>query len=76
MKQAIALFAAHASHLGADGADGLLHLREAGASTLAQDEETCVVFGMPKEAIAIGAVDEVLPIQHVARAILNFDRRG
>ena len=52
----------------------LLHDR--GARTIAQNEETCVVFGMPKEAIQLGAVDEVMPITQVATAILNYDTRG
>lgn len=58
--------------MGADGAKGLLAMHEKGAYTLAQDEQTCVVFGMPKEAIRIGAVDDVIPIQHISRAILRF----
>jgi len=62
--------------MGADGAEAMLELRMAGAHTIAQDEASCVVFGMPKEAIALGAVDEVLPIGQVARAILAFDARA
>jgi two-component system chemotaxis response regulator CheB len=58
--------------MGADGAKGLLAMHEKGAYTLAQDEQTCVVFGMPKEAISLGAVDDVVPIQHIPRAIVNF----
>ena len=58
--------------MGADGAKGLLAMHEKGAYTLAQDEQTCVVFGMPKEAISLGAVDDVVPIQHIPRAIINF----
>jgi two-component system, chemotaxis family, protein-glutamate methylesterase/glutaminase len=56
--------------MGDDGADGLLEMRKAGAATIAQDEQTCVVFGMPKAAIDRGAVDEVLPLQRIAHAIL------
>ena len=56
--------------MGDDGADGLLEMKKAGASTIAQDEATCVVFGMPKVAIDRGAVDEVLPLQRIAHAIL------
>jgi two-component system chemotaxis response regulator CheB len=48
--------------MGNDGARGLLAMREAGARTYAQDEATCVVFGMPKEAIALGAAEKVLPV--------------
>ena len=48
--------------MGADGARGLLAMRKAGAFTVAQDETTCVVFGMPKEAIACGGAQEVQPL--------------
>jgi len=57
--------------MGDDGARGMLEMKQAGAFTLAQDEATCVVFGMPKEAIKLGGVDKVLPLQAVARAILQ-----
>ena len=56
--------------MGDDGARGMLEMKQAGAYTIAQDEETCVVFGMPKEAIKLGGVDKVMPLQSVARAIL------
>jgi two-component system chemotaxis response regulator CheB len=56
--------------MGDDGARGMLEMKQAGAMTIAQDEATCVVFGMPKEAIKLGGVDKVLPLQAVARAIL------
>jgi two-component system chemotaxis response regulator CheB len=56
--------------MGDDGARGLLEMREAGAHTVAQDEASCVVFGMPKEAIAAGAACEVLPLQRIAAAVL------
>jgi len=56
--------------MGDDGADGLLEMKKSGASTIAQDEATCVVFGMPKVAIERGAVDEVLPLQRITHAIL------
>ena len=58
--------------MGADGAKGLLAMREAGAHTFAQDEQSCVVFGMPKEAIKLGAADEILPLSQVAPAVTNF----
>ena len=48
--------------MGADGAAGLLRLRQAGAATAAQNEETCVVFGMPREAIRLGAAQQVLAL--------------
>lgn len=57
--------------MGDDGARGLVEMREAGARTLAQDEATCVVFGMPKEAIARGAVEEVVPLGRLSGAILR-----
>jgi two-component system, chemotaxis family, protein-glutamate methylesterase/glutaminase len=58
--------------MGDDGAEGLLALREAGAHTIAQDEATCVVFGMPKEAIARGAAREVLPLPRIPHAVLRW----
>jgi len=61
--------------MGADGAAGLLELRRAGASTLAQDEATSVVFGMPKEAIACGAVEDVLPLSRIPGAMLTLAGR-
>ncbi|MCX5768004.1 MAG: chemotaxis response regulator protein-glutamate methylesterase [Gemmatimonadetes bacterium] len=57
--------------MGADGAAGLLQMREAGARTIAQDEATCVVFGMPKEAIKLGAAEEIVPLPMIAHAILE-----
>ncbi len=61
--------------MGDDGARGMRVLHDRGARTLAQDEASCVVFGMPKEAIALGAVDEVLSIRQMAQAITAFDAR-
>jgi two-component system chemotaxis response regulator CheB len=52
--------------MGADGAQAMLALRHAGARTLAQDEATSVVFGMPRQAIALGGVQEVLPLEQIA----------
>ncbi len=57
--------------MGADGAQGLLQMRESGAHTIAEDEKTCVVFGMPKEAIKLGAAEEILPLHDVAQGILR-----
>lgn len=56
--------------MGSDGALGLRAMKSAGARTIAQDEATCVVFGMPKEAIKHGAVDRVLPVQEIPGAML------
>jgi len=58
--------------MGADGASGLLAMRESGAHTLAQDERTCVVFGMPKEAIKLGAAEEVVSLPDVAGRIIQI----
>jgi len=55
--------------MGDDGAAGMAELHEAGARTIAQDEATSVVFGMPKEAVARGAVDEILPLASIAARI-------
>ncbi|MDP2254931.1 MAG: chemotaxis response regulator protein-glutamate methylesterase [Polaromonas sp.] len=56
--------------MGRDGAEGLLRMRQAGAYTLAQDEASCVVFGMPREAIAIGGANEVVPLQEMSQRVL------
>ncbi len=58
--------------MGGDGAQGLLAMREAGAHTIAQDEATCVVFGMPKVAIDAGAVEKVLPLDLIAPEVLRL----
>ncbi|HTN93144.1 MAG TPA: chemotaxis response regulator protein-glutamate methylesterase [Gallionella sp.] len=58
--------------MGKDGVQGMLEMKQAGAYTIAQDEESCVVFGMPKEAIAAGGVREVLPLQNIARRAMEF----
>jgi len=58
--------------MGADGAKGLLKMREAGARTAAQDEESCVVFGMPKEAIRLGAVEEIRPLNEIAALLYSW----
>jgi two-component system, chemotaxis family, protein-glutamate methylesterase/glutaminase len=60
--------------MGKDGAAGLLRMKRAGAHTFAQDEASSVVFGMPREAIALGAVDEVVPIQSMAERVLEAAR--
>jgi two-component system chemotaxis response regulator CheB len=57
--------------MGADGADGLLRLRTQGAHTIAQDESSCVVFGMPKEAIELGAAERVLGLDQIAAGIVQ-----
>ncbi|MBI9085927.1 MAG: chemotaxis response regulator protein-glutamate methylesterase [Desulfobacterales bacterium] len=57
--------------MGADGAKGLLAMHDAGAYTMAQDEATCIVFGMPKEAIKLGGADVVLPLQKIPHEIVK-----
>jgi two-component system chemotaxis response regulator CheB len=57
--------------MGADGAKGLLAMKESGARTMAQDEATCVVYGMPKEAVKIGAVEEVVSLPQIPAAIIH-----
>ena len=57
--------------MGADGAKGLLEMKEAGAFTIAQDEESCIVFGMPKEAIKLNAANKILPLRSIANFLLN-----
>jgi two-component system chemotaxis response regulator CheB len=61
--------------MGADGADGLLEMRQRGARAFAQDEASSVVFGMPKEAIARGAVDEVIALSRIAPTLVNESKR-
>ncbi len=58
--------------MGDDGANGLLEMRRAGAQTIAQDEESCVVFGMPKEAIERGAAAKVVPLDRIHLEIQRF----
>ena len=57
--------------MGSDGADGLLKMKQAGAATIAQDEASCVVFGMPKEAIERGAAGQVAGLGQIAECILR-----
>ena len=58
--------------MGADGAEGIKQMKEAGAKTIAQDEASCVVFGMPKEAIKTGAVDRVISLNHISQGIMDM----
>jgi two-component system chemotaxis response regulator CheB len=60
--------------MGDDGARGLGEMKEAGARTVAQDEASCVVFGMPKEAIARGAVEKVVPLNLISTEIIRAGR--
>jgi len=58
--------------MGSDGALGLSKMKEAGARTVAQDEKSCIVFGMPKEAIKLGAAEKVVPLEKISRTALNL----
>ena len=57
--------------MGDDGAKGMLEMKEAGAYTIAQDEESCVVFGMPKKAVELDAVDRVIALHAIPAAVLK-----
>ena len=57
--------------MGDDGAKGLLEMKTAGAETICQNEETCTVFGMPKEAIALGAADRVVALEQIPQEIMR-----
>jgi two-component system chemotaxis response regulator CheB len=61
--------------MGVDGARGLLHIRKNNGATVAQNEESCVVFGMPREAIRLGAAQQVLPLGEIAESLLNASAR-
>ncbi|MDH5298711.1 MAG: chemotaxis response regulator protein-glutamate methylesterase, partial [Desulfobulbaceae bacterium] len=58
--------------MGGDGAQGMLEMKNSGAYTIAQDEESCVVFGMPKEAIKLNAVDRVLSLSQIVQRIVQL----
>jgi two-component system chemotaxis response regulator CheB len=60
--------------MGDDGAKGMLEMKEAGAYNIAQDEDSCVVYGMPKEAVKLGAVDKILPLDKIPEEIFKIIR--
>lgn len=62
--------------MGDDGAKGLLEMRQAGADTFGQNESTCVVYGMPKEAFKLGAVMQEVPLDHIPRVITNHKNQS
>jgi len=62
--------------MGSDGAKGILKMKEAGARTIAQDEESCIVFGMPKEAIKLNAIDRVIPLGKISEGIIQMINMG
>jgi len=61
--------------MGDDGARGMLEMKETGAYTIAQDEDSCVVFGMPNEAIKLGGVDTVMPLPRIASEVIRVARK-
>ena len=61
--------------MGRDGAQGLLQLKQSGAFTIAQNEQSCAVFGMPKAAISLDAADEVLPLAAIPEAVINIFKK-
>lgn len=76
MKSVAPVFGARAigvilTGMGKDGADGMLHIKKNGGTTFAQDEATSLVFGMPKEAIALGAIDKICPIDKIGHQVLK-----
>lgn len=70
------LLAALLTGMGKDGARGLQAIRQAGGHTIAQDEASCVVYGMPREAVELGAAKEVLPLERIATALLHQARQS
>lgn len=58
--------------MGDDGAKGMHEMKESGAFTIAQDEASCIVFGMPKEAIKLGGVDKILPLNNIAKELIGL----
>lgn len=62
--------------MGRDGAEGLLAIHRAGGATMAQDEDTSVVFGMPREAILLGAAQRILPLSQIAPALADLAKAG
>jgi two-component system chemotaxis response regulator CheB len=58
--------------MGSDGAQGLLKMKRAGARTVAQNEASCVVFGMPREAIRLGAADQILPLDRISGELIGL----
>jgi len=57
--------------MGDDGSHGMLEMKNAGAFNIAQDENSCVVFGMPKEAIKVGAIDKIIPLEEIADLVIK-----
>jgi two-component system chemotaxis response regulator CheB len=74
-KYADRVIAALLTGMGRDGADGLKALRNAGASTVVQDEATSVVYGMPRAAVEIGAAEKVLPVQKIGEMLIGESKK-
>ena len=62
--------------MGKDGAEGLLALRRAGAHTIAQDEASSVIYGMPREAALLGAAERILPLAEIGAAVARVAAKG
>jgi two-component system chemotaxis response regulator CheB len=62
--------------MGDDGAQGMLEMKQAGAYNIAQDRDSCVVFGMPNEAILLGGVDKTLPLNGIAPLLMQLSLKG
>jgi two-component system, chemotaxis family, protein-glutamate methylesterase/glutaminase len=62
--------------MGSDGAAGMLKLKQGGAKTIAQDEASCIVFGMPREAIKLGGVDRVVPLERIPQEMIQLLERS
>jgi two-component system chemotaxis response regulator CheB len=60
--------------MGRDGAQGLLDIRVRGGRTIAQDQQSCIVYGMPREAVLLGAAEAVLPLEHIAQTLIDWVR--
>jgi two-component system chemotaxis response regulator CheB len=75
MEQSSGIIACLLTGMGRDGASGLLSLRRAGATTIAQDEATSIVYGMPREAAQLGAAMEVLPLDKIGPALVGYAAR-
>jgi two-component system chemotaxis response regulator CheB len=62
--------------MGNDGASGMVAMKRAGSTTIAQDEKSCVVFGMPREAISAGAVETIAPLACIPKLIMDWANSG
>jgi len=58
--------------MGSDGSEGIARIKKAGGKTIAQNEATCVVYGMPKSAVNTGAIDKIVPLSDIAKEIIKF----